>query len=150
MMGAIPSGNSIGALNLIRLARMTGNFDWEEKARRIARVFSKQLQSIPMGHTQFMCFLSFAFGPSSEIVVVGKEGASDTKEMLKIVQKHPFSNRVILFKSIEDSRISEIAKYTEGQSALDGKATVYICKNGACELPCTEAGKLYEFLQEKI
>src|SRR5215472_713147 len=45
--GAVPSGNSVQMLNLLRLGRMTGNADFEEKAAQITRAFSKMVAQSP-------------------------------------------------------------------------------------------------------
>ena len=45
--GAIPSGNSVAAMNLLRLAKITGNIEWEEKAQTIFSVFGENASKIP-------------------------------------------------------------------------------------------------------
>ncbi|MEI6424517.1 MAG: thioredoxin domain-containing protein, partial [Lentisphaerota bacterium] len=57
--GAIPSGNAIAMLNLIRLARMTGNHDMEEQALHMSRTFARSVRQSPAGHTQFMSAFGF-------------------------------------------------------------------------------------------
>ena len=52
--GAAPSGNSAAMLNLLRLGRMTGNQELEQKASQISRYFSKTISQAPHGHT-FLC-----------------------------------------------------------------------------------------------
>lgn len=69
--GAIPSGNSVALMNLMRLARMTGDTALEERAEQIIKTFSAQIMSHPMGFTQFLAACDFIIGPSQEIVVVG-------------------------------------------------------------------------------
>jgi len=44
--GALPSGNSVAVLNLLRLGRMTGNIELEEKADQLARAFAGEIAPI--------------------------------------------------------------------------------------------------------
>jgi len=80
--GAIPSGNSVAALNLLRIGRITANPELEKKALAIARVFSEQIHHAPSGYTQLMSALCFAFGPSCEIVIAGHRDQKDIRAML--------------------------------------------------------------------
>ena len=52
--GAIPSGNSVSMLNLLRLGRMTGRVDLEEKGARIAKAFSRKVEAFPPAFTQLL------------------------------------------------------------------------------------------------
>ena len=147
--GAVPSGNSVAALNLLRIGRFTANPDFEEKAVAIGRAFSQQISQVPMGHTQLMSAMNFAFGPSYEVVIAGKSRADDTKAMLKTLQRNYFPNKVTLFRPIEKTApsIVEIAKFTEFQTGIDGKATAYVCKNYACNAPTTDIGEMLKLLK---
>jgi uncharacterized protein YyaL (SSP411 family) len=61
--GAVPSGNAVAFLNLLRLARITGRPDLENQAIRLARTFAAQVRRHPSGHCQFMVALDFLIGP---------------------------------------------------------------------------------------
>ncbi|UCH08965.1 MAG: thioredoxin domain-containing protein, partial [Deltaproteobacteria bacterium] len=69
--GAIPSGNSVAMLNLLRLARMTGSPDLEKKAAAIGAVFSATVRESPSNHTLLMAGVDYDIGPSYEVVIVG-------------------------------------------------------------------------------
>ena len=77
--GAIPSGNSVAMLNLVRLSRLTGNAKLEAQAVDISRALAGYVRRVPMGHTHFMMALGFLLYPSYEIVVAGRAKAEDTK-----------------------------------------------------------------------
>ena len=147
--GAAPSGNSVAALNLLRIGRMTANPDLEEKAVAIGRAFSQQVSHVPMGHTQFMSALSFAFGPSYEVVIAGKANADDTRAMLGALQRNYFPNKVTLFRPTEDAApaITKLAKFAAFQTGIDGKATAYVCKDYACNAPTTDIGEMLKLLK---
>ena len=75
--GAIPSGNSVAMLNLLRIARITANSSFEEKADKINKAFSNQVRKYPAGFTQFLIALDFAVGPSYEIILAGDKITED-------------------------------------------------------------------------
>ena len=66
--GAIPSGNSVALLNLLRLARFTSNTDYETKAAELINYFSSYISKSPSAFSMFMCGLDFQFSSSTEIV----------------------------------------------------------------------------------
>ena len=70
--GAVPSGNSVALLNLIRLSRFTANIYFEKKASLLVKYFSGYISKSPSVFCMFMCGLDFLFSSSTEIVIVLK------------------------------------------------------------------------------
>ena len=142
--GAIPSGNAVAMLNLIRLARFTGRTDLDEKASRIDNAFSSQIGQSPSAYTQFLVALNFALGPSNEIVIVGPTGAKDTEAMLKALRETYIPNRVILFRPIDKKspEIDTLSGFIKNFNPINGKATAYVCHDFACELPTTDIDEM--------
>jgi len=149
--GAIPSGNSVAMLNLLRLGRMTANHDFEEKAAQIGKAFSDTATQLPAAHTQLMVALDFAVRPSFEIVIVGNHQGKDTMDILRILRTQFIPNKVILFRpSGQDAPdISRIAAFTKNLSSIDGKTTVYVCTNYTCKMPTTDTSKMLDLLNIK-
>ncbi len=149
--GAIPSGNSVGALNLLRLGRITANTDFEDRAIKIGRTFSKLINQSPSAYTQLLLAVDFAIGPSYEVVITGNIGAEDTKAMIRALRTHFVPNKVVLFRPSEKESpdITMLAGYTKYQSSIDGKATAHVCLNYNCKLPTTDRGKMLELLDVK-
>jgi uncharacterized protein YyaL (SSP411 family) len=146
--GAIPSGNSVAIVNLLRLARMTGNPDLEKKAERIGAVFSANVREAPSAHTLFMAGVDFGIGPSYEVVIVGNPEATDTREMIQKLRRPFIPNKVVLLRSPDRSGpgVERLAEFTKHQTAIDNKATAYVCLNYNCKLPTTDAAKMLELL----
>ncbi|WP_370574532.1 thioredoxin domain-containing protein, partial [Methanomethylovorans sp.] len=133
--GAIPSGNSVSVLNLLKLARITGNTDLEEKAYASMKAFSGQVDAMPMAYSQFLHALDFALGPSYEVVIAGNREDQDTKEMLALIDRSFLPNMVLLLK--ENDSVAEIAPYTKDMSVTDGRATAYVCQSFSCNMSTT-------------
>jgi len=149
--GAIPSANSVAALNLLRIGRITAQPELEEKALAIGRAFTEQIRRAPSGHTQFMSALSFAFGTSLEVVIAGNPKGKDTAEMLNALQGEYVPNKVVLLRpaGVDEPPISKIAEFTKMQRSRDGQATAYVCQNYACKTPTTEVAEMLKLLKQK-
>jgi uncharacterized protein YyaL (SSP411 family) len=147
--GAIPSGNSVAALNLLQLGRITSNFELEEKAQQIMKAFSKQASEIPMGHTQLMSALDFAIGPSTEIVVVGKENIEETKNVISQINDYFIPNKVLIFQPAEKAVDTDVfPDYVNDMRMIDGKTTVHICQNYNCNLPLNNIREIQAQLEK--
>jgi uncharacterized protein YyaL (SSP411 family) len=135
--GAIPSGNSAMMLNLLRLSRITGRMDMEEKALGVSRAFARNIGQIPSAYSQLMVALEFLAGPKFEIVIAGKPGAPDAKRMLDAVRHAFLPNRILLFRpqGAGGVAIAKMAPYTTDMKAEGGRATAYVCRNFACSKP---------------
>jgi uncharacterized protein len=147
--GAVPSGNSVEMLNLLRLSRITADSDLEKKAIKIMLAFSSDVINVPSGYTQLMVALGFGIGPSYEIVIVGDPQAMDTKDMLNVLRRHFIPNKVVLLKPDDQKSpdIIRLAEFTKDQSSIDGKATAYVCLDYACMMPTTDTEKMLELLK---
>jgi len=144
--GAVPSGNAVAMMNLLKLSRITANTKYETFANELATAFSTTLNNSPISHTMFMSGLDFAVGPSYEIVITGKKGSPDTEKMISVLREKYVPNKVVIFKDENNIDISEIAPYTKSQKLIDGVATSYVCLNFICKLPTTDPQKMLELL----
>jgi len=147
--GAVPSGNSAAMLNLVRLARITGRSVFEDKALGIVQAFAGIAGQVPSAYTQLMTAFSAALGPAHEIVIAGNPQTEDTRKMLRALRGACIPDTVVVLRPVDEhaAAITSIAPYTREQTAIDGKATAYVCRNHACSLPTTSIDKMLELLQ---
>jgi uncharacterized protein YyaL (SSP411 family) len=148
--GAVPSGNAVAMLNLLRLARLTGRPEYEEKAASLSRAFADEVLQSPGSYTHVMIALDFALGPSYEVVIVGDPQAEDTKTMVNILGKTFVPSKVVIFRpaTAKSADITRLAEFTKDLRSLNDKATAYVCRNFRCELPTTEARTMMALLNE--
>ncbi|MBM3133017.1 MAG: thioredoxin domain-containing protein [Chloroflexi bacterium] len=146
--GAVPSGNSAAMMNLLRLGRMAANHGLEEKAAQIGKAFSAEVSKTPVAYAQLMCALSFAVGPTYEVVIAGDSRGEDTEAMLRALRVHFIPNKVVLLNPIEAQSppIHKLAAFTQNQPSIEGRATAYVCMNCNCQLPTTDPAKMIELL----
>ena len=146
--GATPSGNSVTALNLIKLNRITGKEEYARTAESIGRTFSDNISKVPMLYAQFLIAFDFVIGPSYEIVIAGNLNDESTRQMLGSVRSVFIPNKIILLKSPDSSaELSDIAPFTEHQVMKNGKATAYVCQNFACSEPTNEVSEMITILK---
>jgi uncharacterized protein len=149
--GATPSGNSVAALNFLRLGRITANPELESKAALVGQAFSQSVNQMPSAYTMLLTAVQFALGPSSEVVISGRTGAEDTRLLLQELRRYFLPNKVVLLHSseIQTPEIETIAPYTKNLKSIDGRATAYVCANFSCELPTDDPKKMLEVLELK-
>jgi uncharacterized protein len=145
--GAIPSSNSVAAMNLIRLGRLTGRTELEEKADNIFRAFSKFLHESPAGAVHSVHALSYANNSSAELVLCGDPDDPDLKAMIRVIQselKIPF---VIHQKN--ESNNKELARLVPwlADFPVTDTPTAYLCHQFKCERPVQSAGELRKLIQ---
>ena len=137
--GAIPSGNSVQLMNLVRLSRITVRPEYEQYASELLRAASDEVSLAPSASTFLLSALDFTLGPSQEIVLSGR----DVSAMRRAVFARFVPNKIVVHRPPGAApRIVAIAPYTETQRAIGGKATAYVCTNYMCRLPVTDAAKL--------
>jgi len=147
--GAIPSGNSVMTLNLIRMGRMTMNRDLDRKAEQTLGYFSGMIQRHPSGFTQMLAALDFVVGPSREVVLAGS--VKDMKPLTDALDKRFVPNKVVLVndKSRSDNALlKSLSPFTADQTALGGRPTAYVCKNHVCALPVYDPIRFGELLDK--
>jgi hypothetical protein len=150
--GAIPSGNSVAALNFLRLGHMTGREDYLKKAEGISRAFSESANRYPQGHAHLMVALDYALNPSYEVVIVGRPAAKDTRAMLAALRKPFLPSKVVLLRPADKKAAAEIirlAPYTEFMVSKEGRATAYVCTNFVCKLPTSDISQMLANLKVK-
>ena len=146
--GAIPSGNSIALLNLVRLYRFTGRTEFEVKASQMIKTFSQLIKTSPSAYTQFLSALDFYIGPSKEILLVGNDDEK-VKRFLRILRETFIPNKVIIYKDDRTKdKLSKAAEFTKSYQSLNG-AEAYICENFSCRLPVTSEKDLIALLSFK-
>ena len=146
--GAIPSGNSVAMLNLLRLALLTGNTALEEKAIQIEKAFANVLNQLPSAYTQFIAAVDFREGPVYRIIIAGDTDAEDTKAMLRAIRGSFIPNKAVLIRPINASshRIDGIMDFTKEYHTINSQATAYICHDQTCKAPTTNIAEMLALL----
>jgi uncharacterized protein YyaL (SSP411 family) len=127
-----PSGNSMLAYVLLRLARLWGDPELERWAVGVLRFVARLLPQAPSAFGHALNALDFHFSPPRELAVIGGPDTEVARAALA-----PFDpSAVVAFGPSEDVPL------LRGKGLVDGKAAVYLCENFACQAPITEPGDL--------
>jgi uncharacterized protein YyaL (SSP411 family) len=138
-------------LNLVRLSRMTGNKDLEDRAKALGKAFAGRISRMPAGHTMFMVVLDWVFHDSCEIVIIGAAANLDTRQMLNIARSAYLPNKIILFRSpvTTSQDITDRAPFTKEMVMMNGKATAYVCSGQTCMSPTNDINVLKQLLRHQ-
>lgn len=118
--GAIPSGNSVMAYNLVKLARTVKDMRLEELARQQIDFVAADAAKYPAGYCFYLLALFLFLSPSKEIVCV----LGDLSEKAELIRSLP-----------ADAFIRVLDKETEEYKLINGKTTFYVCENKSCKPP---------------
>ncbi len=147
--GATPSGNSVAAMNLIKLSRITGSTELDSMVSAFGDAFSGTVRLFPSAYTQFLLFADFLLGPSFEVVIVGTKGAEETDIMLKRLNSSYVPNKVVILKNSnrEHTEIVSIAHYLKDFEIINKRVTAFVCGNYTCESPTNDPEKMLSMLR---
>ena len=128
--GALPSGNSVAALNMLRIAHFTGDKEMREKALRLMESFSASLRQAPSNYTAMLSALDFALGPVREMVLVGRTLEEDTERaLLRVIQKQFLPRKVFLFYSPEQKTGYELEQISAPVKDKEWMVPALPCEN---------------------
>ena len=148
--GAMPSGNSVAAMNCSKLNRITGETKWAEITDKIFMTFSNEIQKTPSGYASMVNSFLFNIDSPKEIVIVGSSNDDETIKAIKKIKSEYVPSKVIIFKDTDDelNKLSPLAKWTVTQETIDEKTTYYICQDFACKVPTTDLELALKFINE--
>jgi hypothetical protein len=150
--GAEPSPNSISALNLLRLAGMTGDETLRTRAEKTIGAFSPQLGRMPQAMPQMLVALDCLLAKPRQIVIAGKLEEPDTQALLREVHRHFIPDRILLLADGGEgqSRLGEKLDFILSATPLNGKAAAYVCENFTCKPPVCDPVELSRLLERTI
>jgi hypothetical protein len=146
--GPTPSGNSVAALDLIRLSELTGNNGYRQAAEKGLRFFADELQTRPSAHTTMLMALELLLHGVKEIVIIApteKEVHDFRAETFRIF----IPDKVVLAVTGETyDELSKLSNLLEGRMPK-AKARAFVCQNQTCRLPAETIETLRNQLTQK-
>jgi uncharacterized protein len=123
-----PSGNSMLAFVLLRLARLWGDDDLERRAVGVLRLIRDTIPRAPSAFGWALCALDLHLSPPRELAIVGDPGGEVARAALRGYDP----NAVVAFGPAPGVPL------LEGKTLVDGRAAVYVCERFACRVPVTD------------
>jgi uncharacterized protein YyaL (SSP411 family) len=135
--GALSSGNAIAIMNLLRLHGLTLAPAFMERAEKALRTFSPSIEAHPGAFGETLMALEYRLHPPCQVIVVAPADKDPDGFMRRLRTVFlPGS----LAMAVSEDRAAGLARDVplfRDKTAIDGKVTAYVCRNGACRLPAT-------------
>jgi uncharacterized protein YyaL (SSP411 family) len=136
----IPAGQSMAAQLFSRLAGMTGEGRWRERALEIVRPLVPAVARVPLAVSGLACVLDQLVAPSREVVIAGAVADPATRALLQQVWRRRDPYRVLAWGPPADVPL------LVDRPMLGGRPTAYVCEGFVCRAPTTDPGELGEQL----
>jgi len=147
--GALPSGNSMSMLNLLRLGGLTGNTDFDERAQRIEEAFSTQVQRMPNAFCMLMCALEFKSGSHTTINISGESDSPDIHAFHQTINRQFLPDALMLFHAQGHISPELAAHIQDSETVYPATAAAYVCRNKTCLPPVYTTDDLIKILVDQ-
>jgi len=144
---ATPSGNSVAAIVLLRLAALTGEENYRNLATAVLREIGDQVRRYPSGFGYALSAADFLLSTPKEVAIVGKDQA-DIAPLLAETWRRYIPNKVVAPAFGDYSEAAEITPLLAGRPMANGLATAYVCENFMCQQPVSDLSALADGLQD--
>ena len=131
----IPSGNAGAAYGLLRLAALTGEHGYEERAVGVLRLLHELAPRHPQAFGHLLQALDFHLSPVKEVALVG-----ESHELERVV-RGAFRPHLVLAGGAPDG-----VPLLADRPTVDGRPAAYVCERFACKAPVTEPQELERLL----
>ena len=145
--GAMPSGNSVAALQLLRLARLTQDSKMEERVHELIDSFAELIAEQPIGYTYLLQTVLLFLTKMKEVVVIPSGPVGDYRTFVRTLQQGHFPE-VTLLVGHDRKELAEIAPFTKEYVKLDNRTNIYVCENFACNQPTDDIETALEMIRE--
>jgi len=142
---AVPSGNAMAAVGLLRLAGLAVEPRYAELARRSLVQMQPLLAQYPLGFGQWLIALDYVLAPPHEIAIVGDPEAADTRALLDVCATGYHPHQIVALGT-PDPEASTVP-LSQGRSQIGGRATAYVCAGSTCRPPVTDPAALRALLE---
>ncbi|MDQ3987283.1 MAG: thioredoxin domain-containing protein [Actinomycetota bacterium] len=144
MDNAVPTANSILALELQRLALFTGERLYEDHAVGAIRLLVDAVGQSPQAFGHLLQAIDFYTSDPAEIVILGEP--DPRSELVDTVRGRFIPNKILIVAP--DPTPEDVASIPllEDRAPIGGRATAYVCHRGECKLPVTTPEALLEQL----
>ena len=145
---ATPSGNSVAAAALLKLAVLTQQHDYSNNAVTILRALRPAMSRYPSAFGYMLSALDFYLSEPKEIAIVGKLDSHEVRSFAEEVYSRYLPNKVVAASEPGDEAAAAAIRLLIDRSSVGSTATAYVCRNYTCLAPATTAEELAARLDE--
>ncbi|MBL4889145.1 MAG: thioredoxin domain-containing protein [Candidatus Lindowbacteria bacterium] len=136
---AMPTGNSIAAINLLKLRDLTYSQEYDSRVIQLFRATASRVDRMPFAHAQLLTALDYMQDRSKEVAIIQEKGAKSPVILLKSLRSKFLPNQVIALSQGESDKNPIILL---NRKKPLGQTTVYICEQGSCKQPLKNIDKI--------
>jgi len=138
--GAEPSGNSVAALNLLRLYELTDDDRYRRRAERTLRTLAGGLARAPEAFPDLLVASDFQLDLPKQIVIVAPSSRAQAEPLLARLRRAFVPNRVLAVaaEGADLDGLSRLVPLLDGKIARGGQATAYVCERRVCDRPTSD------------
>ena len=144
---ATPSGTSLAVDLLARVSELTGDADLRGRATRVVESLAEPMTHHPTAFGHLLGAADMLVHGAVAVALVGPRGDDGIDPLARAVAERYIPSLVLAAGAPGNG--STIA-LLEGRTMQGGKATAYVCRHFACELPATDAAQLAEQLERAV
>jgi len=93
-----------------------------------------------------LCAMDLAIGPALEIAIIGDPQSENVRAFVETINGNYLPNKVVAQGTPPEVAEKTSIELLDHRSSIDGKPSVYVCRNFVCETPVTEPSRLEELL----
>jgi uncharacterized protein YyaL (SSP411 family) len=139
---ATPSGMSLMAEALLRLAAFTGEDRYRDYATRVLAPLVPDMLKQPLAFGHLLCALDDFVGPMDEVAIVGESDAEGTRALLNIA-RHVYRPRMVLAQAAPvDAEAQAAVPLLANRPLVDDQPTAYVCRGFVCNQPVNQPDEL--------
>jgi len=140
--GAEPTGNSVAAMNLLRLCHLTNNESYKNYAEKSLKYFCALLAQSPQIMPHLMAAADYYLTATEHLVLAISANRMPLEFLNSIGTEYLPNLNAILLSEKSGEYFTKRFTFLSAMTLIDGKPTAYYCRSFACQLPVTEAGEL--------
>ncbi len=129
------------------MSALLQNEEYERKAEKIFLSFYDDVTQYGLNSGFMMQALHLYLSGAKQVAVVGVREDASTQAMLQCIRRGFFPNAVFAF-AMEDAPDKDRVPLLAGKTAIDGRATAYVCQHGSCLPPVTSVDELKGLLND--
>jgi uncharacterized protein len=130
----IPAGQSAAALGLLRLAALSGERAFADRALGVVALFGEPAVTHPDSFAHFLRALDFHLARTREVALVGAD-----LESLEAIVRAAFRPNVVLAAGPAGATEPPLL---DARTEIGGEPAAYVCEGFTCNLPVTDPAAL--------
>ena len=138
--GAEPSGNSVAALTLLRLAAICDRADWRTAGEKSIRLLAQRLHQFPQSVPHLLLALDFSLQEPKRVVLAGDFSCGSTHSLLRAAHSVFQPHKVVL------GTVGSVEAFARTLPVNEEFTQAYCCSGTACQPPTRDREAVRKFL----